>query len=493
MNAPFTAPAVHVKRTGLKLLPDNARVLLRPFAPRSDRQAAGIIARVAALPEAEVAALLDEVCASFSTRHRDLRAAFRRRFDQVAHLRLTDQPISEARRLLIGAYFTHEYSYEAAALFNPAIVPHPEAPQASSGTLRCVLSLRATGEGHISSIAFRTGVIGPGATLTLDPPLPFSDPAPPLTTTTYEKHLFARKLNELGLDSEVTRQALARVGEAFTLAQLEGALRNNFRNAGRRMEDDFAARGMLLLAHSNYEIVFDPACPLAGRVIFPNSPTEVNGIEDARFVRFTEQDGSTKYYATYTAYDGRIILPQLLETEDFRSFRFITLNGPAVQNKGMALFPRPIRGLYAMLSRQDGENLYLMYSDHPHFWYEPRLIVRPTFPWEFIQVGNCGSPIETEKGWLVLSHGVGPMRRYCIGAFLLDLDDPSRVIGRMSRPLLEPAPDEREGYVPNVVYTCGGLVHEDHLILPYGIADYGVAFATIPLTEIFRAMTRPGL
>ena len=247
---------------------------------------------------------------------------------------------------------------------------------------------------------------------------------------------------------------------------------------------------MLTLVLANYEIVFSPELNLSERIVFPSSPTETNGIEDARFVEFQDDDGSHRYYATYTAFDGKVILPQILETEDFTRFKASTLNGPEVRNKGLALFPRKVNGLYAMLSRQDNENIYLMYSDMLHFWYTKQQIAKPTYGWEFVQLGNCGSPLETEAGWLVLTHGVGPMRKYAMGAFLLDLNDPSRVIGRLEEPLLEPNANEREGYVPNVVYSCGGVIHNGELIIPYAMSDYASTFATIPVDTILGAMVR---
>jgi predicted GH43/DUF377 family glycosyl hydrolase len=245
---------------------------------------------------------------------------------------------------------------------------------------------------------------------------------------------------------------------------------------------------MLALARSNYEVQFQPQQELSERVLFPATPSQRNGIEDARFVCFQKDDGSHVYYATFTAFDGKVILPELVETTDFLCFRFITLNGPAAENKGMAMFPRKINGLYAMLSRQDNENIYIMFSDNVHFWHERKVLLKPTFPWELVQLGNCGSPIETEAGWLVLSHGVGPLRTYCIGAFLLDRDNPSKVIGRLHEPLLKPNQNERQGYVPNVVYTCGALVHNGELIIPYAMADHATGFATVPLDEVLAAM-----
>ena len=308
----------------------------------------------------------------------------------------------------------------------------------------------------------------------------------------YEKTLFYRKLTELGINGPLTDQVMAALGDHFTLDDLERTLRNVLKhNRARQREFEPIAHTMLVLAKANYEIRFDPGLNVSERIIFPSSPTETNGIEDARFVRFTHDDGRVCYYATYTAYDGRVTLPQMLETEDFLHFKVSTLNGPEVRNKGFALFPRMVNGQYAMLSRQDNENIYLMYSDMPHFWYSKELIAKPTYPWEFVQLGNCGSPIETEAGWLVLTHGVGPMRKYAMGAFLLDRDDPSRVIGRLETPLLEPNANEREGYVPNVVYSCGGLSHGRELIIPYAMSDYASTFATVPLDDVLNAMVRP--
>ena len=298
-----------------------------------------------------------------------------------------------------------------------------------------------------------------------------------------------RKLVELGIANGFTEQVFIMLDEQFTIADLEDAVRRVLRQfRAKQPEWEPIARGVLALAKSNYESSYEPHQSLSERCIFPYSPTETNGIEDARFVQFTDDDGSTRYYATYSAFDGKVVLPQLLETEDFLRFKISTLNGPEVRNKGFALFPRKVKGHYAMLSRQDNENIFLMYSDMLHFWHTKVLILKPTFPWEFVQLGNCGSPIETEAGWLVLSHGVGPMRKYSMGAFLLDLDNPARVIGRMSEPLLTPNENEREGYVPNVVYSCGAALHGRELIIPYAMADYASTFATVSLDEVLHAI-----
>jgi predicted GH43/DUF377 family glycosyl hydrolase len=438
------------------------------------------------LPENQVGALLDEVFAEFSQRHQQIRRSFLERFEQVRDFLLADKEVSEQRQLLIGSYFVCEYSLESAALFNPSIVPHPDQSDLLPGALRFILSLRATGEGHISSITFRTGIIHADHRIEVLHPTGFLTEPRQTPNSRYDKALFERKLLELGVANEFTRRAMDKLKESFALEELRTSLEVEMNQS--RVSERKAIRGMLALASSNYEVQFQPQQQLSERVLFPATQSQRNGIEDARFVCFQKDDGSHVYYATFTAFDGKVILPELVETSDFLRFRFMTLNGPAAENKGMAMFPRKINGLYAMLSRQDNENIYLMFSDNVHFWYERQVLLRPTFPWELIQLGNCGSPIETEAGWLVLSHGVGPLRTYCIGAFLLDLDNPGKVIGRLREPLLKPDPSEREGYVPNVVYTCGALLHNGELIIPYAMADHATGFATVPLDEVLTAM-----
>ncbi|MCI0460218.1 MAG: glycoside hydrolase family 130 protein [Gemmataceae bacterium] len=481
-----------VKRTGIILKPTNSRVVIRPFEVANENRVEKIIARVLSLSERAVECLLEKVMREFRERHQRTREFFLHRFEQVRKHLLTDQPLSESRRLLIGAYFTQEYALESAALFNPSMVWHPQQAGLPDGSRRFILSLRATGEGHISSITFRSGVIDSANCIRIDEPTRFVAAPDLVPNALYEKALFYHKLTELGINGPLTNQVMAALGDQFTLDDLERALRNVMKqNRARQREFEPIAHAMLVLAKANYEIRFDPELDISERIIFPSSPTETNGIEDARFVRFTHDDGRVVYYATYTAWDGRVTLPQMLQTEDFLHFKVSTLNGPEVRNKGFALFPRMVNGQYAMLSRQDNENIYLMYSDMPHFWYSKELIARPTYPWEFVQLGNCGSPIETEAGWLVLTHGVGPMRKYALGAFLLDLNNPARVIGRLERPLLEPNANEREGYVPNVVYSCGAVVHGRELVIPYAMSDYASTFATVPLDDVLGAMTRP--
>lgn len=479
---------IDVQRTGVTITPDSARVLLRPFG-FSPEQAVHVCARIMMLPEVDVHAVLGQVLAEFDDRHQQLHTVLKTRYAHVKNYMLTDQTISEERELLLGAYFMQEYALEAAALFNPSIVPDPDQSDLPPGALRFILSLRATGEGHISSITFRTGVIDAQQHITFCPPTRFLTEPEQIPHASYEKALFERKLYELQLTSSFSHRVLSALQDFFTLEELRQASDHILtQDRANYPESEQIARGMLLLAQSNYEVQFSSMNGISERVVFPISPSQTKGIEDARFVHFHHEDGTAIYYATYTAFDGQLVLPQLLETVDFLHFKFSTLNGPAVQNKGMALFPRKINGLYAMLSRQDNQNIYLMFSDNIHFWYSPQPIMKPTFPWELVQLGNCGSPLETEVGWLVLSHGVGPMRKYCIGAFLLDRDDPTKVIGRLREPLLTPQEQERSGYVPNVVYSCGTLLHRGRLILPYAMSDYATNFATIALDDILEAM-----
>jgi predicted GH43/DUF377 family glycosyl hydrolase len=390
----------------------------------------------------------------------------------------------------LGGYFTHEYSLEAVSLCNPSIVPHPDQSDVPPGSLRFILSLRATAEGHVSSIVFRSGILDGGGNITIDLPTRYSIEPTQVPNSTFEKPLFERKLQELHLMGDFNREVLNSLPDAFTMDELRASVGRAVKHLpeSERESTKLIARETLMLANSNYEVQFEPESSLSERVLFPVTPSQSNGIEDARFVVFHNEHGLSCYYATYTAYDGKMILPQFIETSNFLRFKFITLNGPAVENKGMALFPRKINGRFAMLGRQDAENIYVMFSDHLHFWHSMQLILEPKFSWEFIQLGNCGSPLETKAGWLVISHGVGPMRKYCIGAFLLDRDDPTKVIGRLPEPLIKPNGSERDGYVPNVVYSCGSLVHAGQLIVPYGISDYATMFATIPLDQILAAM-----
>jgi len=449
-----------------------------------------IIGRIMELADDDVERLLEQVLREFHGRHQRLLAFFRERAAAVRHHLLTDRPLTEARELLIGSYFTQEYALESAALFNPSIVWHPCQDGLPAGTRRFILSLRATGEGHVSSVGFRTGTIDSRGSLALAPPTGFVTAPRVVADARYDKPLFLRKLAELGIIDGFVTTVSESLAEHFTIGDLETVVGQTSRlHRARRKEWEPVANAILALARANYEIECDADSDISERVIFPYSPAETDGIEDARFVRFEEADGGIHYYATYTAFDGSVMLPQFLATDDFVHFKISTLNGPEIANKGLALFPRRINGVYVMLGRQDGENVYVMESDMLHFWHAKRLVLRPTQPWEFVQVGNCGSPLETPQGWLVLTHGVGPMRKYAIGAALLDLDDPTRVIGRLREPLLSPDENERAGYVPNVVYSCGAVLHDDLLVIPYSMSDFATSFATVPLADVLAAMT----
>ncbi len=478
-----------LNRTGIVLSPSKQRVVLRSFQPPGNDRVLRVIARVSTLSESEVDSVLAEILDEFQGRHQTPQAFFLQRFHQLRQHLLTDAPLSENRRLLLGAYFTQEYALESAALFNPSVVWHPDQSGLPPGSRRFAMSLRAVGEGHISSIVFRSGTISEDVQISVDDPVRFVTTPRFVPDSCYEKELFLRKLIELGLGTPFTYEVMASLPGEFTLSELQ----NNLKTALRQYRSQHNELSPLIekvvaLAKSNYEIQYTPEYELSERVIFPFSPSETNGIEDARFVHFHDDDGSSRYYATYSAYNGQMVLPQLLETKDFLRFKMHTLNGPAIADKGMALFPRKINGHYAMLGRQDGENLYLMYSEMLHFWHTKELIIKPTNPWEYVQIGNCGSPIETDAGWLVLTHGVGAMRKYCIGAILLDLDDPSKIIARRHDALIIPDEVEREGYVPNVVYSCGAIVHGKHLVIPYAMSDYATTFATIEVAELLSSM-----
>ncbi|MGC1480341.1 MAG: glycosidase, partial [Chthoniobacterales bacterium] len=410
-----------LKRTGNILRPQSKRVLVRPFLVTDGQRVRSLMERLATLSNEEVKEALDEALHDFASRHADMPTILRRHYER-ARVHLDGWPdISEERQMLAGAYFTSEYALESAALFNPSIVPAPNQDGVAEGDLRFVISLRATGEGHISSIEFREGVVDAKGKITMEEAGSMVTEPERVDAAAYERELFARKLAEIGLESDYSWSVLNALEERFTIAELRRAL-DTVDSRGGGVDIDRVKTGMEMLAESNYETQFSSGQRVEERIIFPSSPSERNGIEDARFVAFRRDDGSVIYYATYTAYDGRVILPQLIETEDFLYFKIRTLNGPAAQNKGMALFPRLIGGRYAMISRQDNENVFLMFSDHPHFWNDYEPLFQPKQAWELVQMGNCGSPIETEEGWLVLTHGVGPMRKYCIGAILLDLE-----------------------------------------------------------------------
>lgn len=479
----------NVMRRPEKILGDPERVIARLHLPDNPARVGNIIRRVIDLPEPTAENVLNQVMLDFAGRHRNIERIFLRNFNAVQGYMPADIELSKTKIELIGAYFTNEYSIESAALFNPSMVPHPDQSGLSSGELRFVLSLRATGEGHISSIVFRSGILDAGNQIIFDHVSDYVETPSLHLDPDYDRHLFERKLDEMGACTDTSDWVLNHLPDNFTYKALQEILAQ-FRDEQPRQSVHQVEAVTLIdwLAHSNYETTFRSEYPISERVIFPVSKNESGGIEDARFVRFEEESGEVTYYATYTAYNGFNILPQLIETRDFVRFNIITLNGRAVQNKGMALFPHKVGGRYAMLSRQDGENNFIMFSDHLHFWQETELLQGPIHPWELIQVGNCGSPLETQAGWLVLTHGVGPMRQYCIGAMLLDLENPARIIARLEEPLLTPHEREREGYVPNVVYSCGALIHNHELVIPYAMSDIHSGIATIAVDDLLNCM-----
>ncbi len=480
---------LRVRRTKERFPPEPSRVITKPYLPGGEARVRHVIHRVLGLTEEEVNHALEQVIADFSSRHKNIWQIFGRSYENVRQYLPEDAQPSDERRRLIGAYFTHEYSVQAAAFFNPSIVVHPDQGRLEQGGVRVILSFRATGEGHISSIEFRGGVLGPDNELRLDPVTRFAETPEVIENPTYDRYVFQLKLADMAADNDVSGEILQHLPGRFTRSHLEAEIQ-------RVLDRSCAARPLLhdtidkmrWLARSNYELRFRRDRTISEKVIFPVSENESRGVEDARFVRFVDDGGEVTYYATYTAYNGFDILPMLLETRDFVDFRIRTLNGRAVQNKGMALFPRRIQGKYAMISRQDGENLFIMFSDNIHFWHEARVLHQPRYPWEFVQVGNCGSPIETEQGWILLTHGVGPMRRYCIGACLLDRHEPERVLGQLAEPLLIPNEEERDGYVPNVLYTCGALVHNGELIIPYSMSDSASGVAAVGVADLVGRM-----
>jgi len=474
-----------------KFKPDNSRVIARLFMPDDENRVKNIISRVLSLNENEVSRLLTTVLKDFSFRHKNIEEIFMRHFKAAEKYIENRNALSSARKLLIGSYFTSEYSIESAALFNPSITIYPKQNDLKAGQTRVILSFRATGEGHISSIVFRSAVIDKHNNIFLEPFSRYVSTPQINLNPVYDKYVFELKLKEMNIHSEPALTILNRLDKQFTFDQMQDCM-DQFKKENITIQADAEKiiSEMIWLAKSNYEVIFPPEQLISERVIFPATERESNGIEDARFVRFMNEDGTAAYYATYTAYNGFDILPQLIETRDFHHFKITTLNGKAAQNKGMALFPRKINGKYAMIGRIDGENLYLMYSDNIHFWNEAVKMQAPEKPWEIVQIGNCGSPIETKAGWILLTHGVGPMRKYCIGVELLDLRDPSKIIARLDEPLLSPQEQEREGYVPNVVYSCGSIILNQELIIPYATSDSTSAIAIIEVNELLEKLTR---
>ncbi|WP_061300368.1 glycoside hydrolase family 130 protein [Herbidospora cretacea] len=474
------------------IAPDPRRVIVKLFVPGEDAaltrtRAAALIERIMLLGSEATADLLHRTLERFGARHDDLEATFAHHCDLVGHRIPRDAELPAPTRLLVGAYFSHEYAVEAAALCNPSMVPHPDQAGLDPGCLRVAVSLRQIGEGHLSSIGFLTAVVTPGPAMVLDdrcgpPSVGHRHP------TRHRRDLLAAGLSDDAWDNEASAAMLESLPDRFTDDDFEQAVARLPADLLTRTTTQRTLDELRRATRADYAVTFPVGLPLHRRVLWPAIEAESNGMEDARFVKIREEDGRDSYRATYTAYDGRHIRSHQIASDDLRHFEITPMRGPASVNKGMALFPRQVAGRTLALCRSDGETIGLTTLDAHHMWQAPVPLHTPRHSWELIQVGNCGSPIETEHGWLVLTHGVGPMRDYAIGALLLDLDEPDRVIAELPGPLLSSRGPERDGYVPNVVYSCGGLLHEGVVWIPYGASDTRIGFATVPLATLIEAM-----
>lgn len=477
------------------IYPDKKRVIARFFFS-GEQRAIKLVEKILKMPESDVQTVLFQTLREFARRHRSITTLFKRHYMKVKPLIENagiKEPVSEQRKLLIGSYFTMEYSLESAALFNPSIIESFDQSNLQKGQLRVILSLRATGEGHISSLVFRKAILNEKNEVILREPGDQIGEAEVIKNHQYKKKSFISKLKEMKVAEDFYNLVLTQLPDTFTYDQLREAAKYAKELGGYLlMEQERAIDEIVWLADSYTEVKFSLDTDLSERVIFPISKSEKNGIEDARFVKFTGEEGEKMYYGTYTAYDGFTILPKLIETKDFYTFRIFPLHGKAAINKNFALFPRKINGKYTMISRIDGVNNYIMFSDQLHRWGNAQVLQEPVLPWELTQIGNGGSPIETEKGWLLITHGVGPVRKYCLGACLLDLNDPTKIIGRLKEPLLLPVENERAGYVPNVVYTCGSIINNGELIVPYAMSDYAIGFANVNLRELLEELVNNG-
>jgi beta-1,2-mannobiose phosphorylase / 1,2-beta-oligomannan phosphorylase len=484
---------VAVNRKGIKFRPDASRIIAR-FFYSGDEKALNTIRSVINMSEDSVSQTLSPVLRDYSLRHRNISRIFEKHFNKIVYLlkqlNITPDLLDKSKKILIGSYFTMEYSIESAAFFNPSIVEHPDQSETGANEKRVILSFRATGEGHISSIVFRTGVLDKNNNLSLEPVGKMLEEAEHIRRQVYDKSSFIRKLNQMKDIHAIIPSGLIldKLKETFTYDELQNCITEARKSLHLTEEKEGLINQITWLASSHYELEFSLDTNISERVIFPVSVNEKNGIEDARFVKFTDSNNKSVYYATYTAYDGTTVLPKMLDTRDFYHFRILPLHGEIAQNKGMALFPRKVRRKYAMLCRLDGYRNYIAFSDNITVWHKATLLQSPQFPWEYIQMGNCGSPIETPEGWLVITHGVGSMREYVLGASLFDLQNPEKEIGRLKYPLLIPNTEEREGYVPNVVYSCGSMIHNDDLIIPYAMSDYASTYATVDLRELLNEL-----
>lgn len=484
---------VAVSRTNVRLNPDVRKVIPRFFNTGEER-GRSLIKRVLLLPDDEANEVLNQVQAEFNNRYSNITAIFEKHFEFVKHLLPEKDAVtlSAEKKQLIGSYFTMEYSLEHAALFNPSIVEDPDQSGAGKGEKNVIISFRATGEGHISSLVFKRAKLDINGFIQFEPSGKYMNEGRVTQKKRNDKEAFKELLSQTILPEDIRTEILNQLGDTFSYKQIEAVLKTSLHALAAGMARNKLRYDILSMVNTTYELHFQPDSLLSERVIFPVTFTEKNGIEDARFIKFTNEDGSFSYMATYTAYDGSFILPHLIETKDFLNFKMSALHGKAAINKNLALFPRKIKGQYAMISRIDGVNNYLMFSDDLYLWETAILLQQPMYPWEFIQIGNAGSPIETDRGWLIITHGVGPMRKYCLGASLFDLKDPSKELGRLRYPLLMPEEDERHGYVPNVVYSCGTIIHNDKLFIPYAVSDYATSFATVSLEALLDEIVKAG-
>lgn len=481
---------VSVKRKDIRFNPDSSRVVAR-FFNNGEERTYNLVKRLLTLDNAAVTRELNHTLREFVGRHRNISKIFLRHYENhlglIEQMKLDGTHLSKERKLLIGAYSTMEYSIESAAIFNPSIIEDFDQSFLAEGEKRVILSFRATGEGHLSSIVFRRGILDANNDLKMMKVRNHIDLPKMVQKKSYDKGRFVQKLSEMKILEQYSSVIMEDLPDHFEYHELKRSVAKVLSNEVD-IDNKLALEEITWLVDSYYDVEFSLDSDISERVIFPISPSESKGIEDARFVRFKDDDGTEKIYATYTAYDGHTIIPKLLSTDNFNAFRIMPMHGNGAQNKNFALFPKKINGKYAVLARVDGINNYIIYSDRNTLWNDPIKIQEPKYPWEFTQIGNCGSPLWTEDGWLIITHGVGPMRRYCIGASLFDLDDPTKEIGRLSEPLLSPLEEEREGYVPNVVYSCGSMIHNDSLILPYAVSDYSSSYATVDMAELLKAL-----
>jgi len=524
---------INVTRKKYLFSPDPSRIIAR-FLYLNDERSADIIRKVLAMPETEVNIAISQLLRRYSRRHRNISRIFEKHFARLApifdKIEVNEEDLSPSQKSLIGSYFTLEYSIESAAFFNPSIVEDLDQSGTRSDEKRVIFSFRATGEGHISSIVFRTGILDRNNNLSLEPVGKMLAEADVIKRNFYDKKTFQEKLVEMSKAENTispvviekpienpdhinvippvttgSPNAKKKAPKVASFAFIMDKLGDNFtygelmRNLAIAIKDPDISEDqikilnhMMWLASSHYEINFSIDSAISERVIFPVSATEQKGIEDARFVKFTDDNGDVTYYATYTAYDGSSILPKLISTKDFYNFRILPINGRLARDKGMALFPRKIKGKYAMLCRIDGVNNYIAYSDSINIWNDAKIIQRPKYSWDLVQMGNAGSPIETESGWLVITHAVGPMREYTLSASLFDLENPEIEIGRLNEPLMVSNEEEREGYVPNVIYSCGSIIHNNDLIIPYAMSDHSSTYATVNLKELLNVLLASG-